>query len=261
MNGLNIKWAVEIKKTSLEHRNIADLLSGLGFSLINGVKFPEFTSPSIDECSNAEQAFDLAKHLRSAFYCGTPQTDPEFTLGAVIDYSVNPPRPNYFIELQSAVYTMSLGNVIVSTLPPSGLSDKELEKWQAEKAEREYQLKLEYQRSRLVPAFWSNRAIKVLELLAIEQPSGEILWKIYELAQGGAGNREKFQNKFYISKDQFDRFKDAVHSPQVSGDLARHAYGHRPNTTNPMSISEAKLFIHYIAYQWLKSVQTNKSDS
>lgn len=261
MNGLNIKWAVEIQKTTLKQRILADLLNGLGFSILDGIEFPAFTSLLINSCSNDQQVFEIAKQLRSAFYCGTPQIDSQFTLGAVINYSANPPRRNHFLEGESVTCRSTVGTSTVTVTPPRGLSEKELEIWQAEKADSEYQTKLKHQRSRLEPAFWSNRAKKVLELLAIEQQSGEILWKIYELAQAGAGNRENFHDQFCISKDQFDRFKDAVHSPYVSGDLARHAYGRRPKTTNPMSLPEAKQFIHHIAYQWLKSVQTNKSDS
>jgi hypothetical protein len=44
-----MKWAVEIQETSLERRNLEDLLNGLGFALIDGIQFPAFTSPEIDE--------------------------------------------------------------------------------------------------------------------------------------------------------------------------------------------------------------------
>lgn len=252
-----MKWAVEIQKTSLEHRNLADLLDGLEFSLVNGIGFPKFTSPLIDRCGTPEQVFEIAKKLIPAF----KDIDPQFTLGAVIDYSINPPKPNYFLELQGLVCATALGNVTLTVSPPSELSEQELEIWLIKQGESEYQSKLEDQRSRLEPVFWSPRAKKVLELLAIEHPSGEIIYKIYELAQGPASNRDNFHAQFGISKNQFDRFKDAVHSPQISGDWARHAYGHRPNTPNPMSQNEAELFIRHIADQWLKSVRTNKSDS
>lgn len=252
-----MKWAVEIQKKSLERRNLADLLDGLGFSLVNGIGFPAFTSPSIEECGTAEQVFEQAKQLRSAF----KDADPQFTLGSVIDYSTNPPKSHAFLEVDSIFQTNSFGSATLTVHPPNGLSDQELEIWQAEQTEREYQSKLENQRSRLNPAFWSKRAKKILELLDIENPSGEIIYKIYELAQGSAGNRVTFQTQFGITKDQFDRFKDAVHSPDVSGDRARHAYGHKPNTSNPMSLDEAERFIRQIARQWLDTVRTNKSDS
>jgi hypothetical protein len=65
--------------------------------------------------------------------------------------------------------------------PPKGLSGDELKRWEDEHAERDYQANLESQRSRLEPAFRNPKAVKVLELLSIENPSAEIIYKIYEL--------------------------------------------------------------------------------
>ena len=44
-----MKWAVEVQRTTLERRNLEDLLAGLGFSLIDGVQFPALTSKEIDQ--------------------------------------------------------------------------------------------------------------------------------------------------------------------------------------------------------------------
>ena len=256
-----MKWAVEIQKTSLGLRNLADLLQGLGFSLMDGIGFPVFTSLSIEGCGTAEQVFELAKQLRSAFK-GAAQIDPQFALGSVLYYSINPPRRHAFLGPQSITCAMPvLGRPTLTVSLPKGLSGKELETLQAEQAEREYQAKLESQRSRLEPAFWSQRAIKILELLTIEHPSGETVYKIYELAEGHPSNRRKFQARFGVSADQFSRFKDAVHNPTVSGDWARHAYKDSPKTTNPMSKDEAERFVRQIASKWLENVRANKSDS
>ena len=62
-----MKWAVEIQETSLERRNLEDLLNGLGFALIDGIQFPAFTSPEIDECDTAAAVFEIAQQIRAAF--------------------------------------------------------------------------------------------------------------------------------------------------------------------------------------------------
>jgi hypothetical protein len=255
-----MKWAVEIQKTSLERRNLDDLLQGLGFSLVDGIEFPAFTSPSIESCDTAKQVFEQAKKVRSAF-TGAAQIDPQFVLGAVIDYSFNPPRRQNFLEIKSIRSSFSVGSPALTVSPPKGLSGQELETWKAEQAELNYQSKLEVQRSRLELAFCSPRAEKVLELLAIEHPSGEIIYKIYELAEGHPSNRSTFQAQYGVSADQFNRFKDAVHNPTVSGDWARHAYEKTPETANPMSKDEAERFVRQISSKWLENVRTNKSDS
>ena len=98
----------------------------------------------------------------------------------------------------------------------------------------------------------------MLELLSIENPSGETIYKIYELAEGKS-NRDAFHTKFGISEDQFNRFRDAVHNPTVTGDWARHARKDSPKTTNPMSKCEAVDFVRQIAVKWLEYVRTFRS--
>lgn len=253
-----MKWAVEIQKTSLERRNLEDLLCGLDFALVDGIQFPAVTSQEIDGCDTAENVFEKAKQLRTAF-TGPSEVDLEFVLGAVIDYSFNPPKLHYFLEVEPLIMKTSFGNVTLTVSPPNGLSTDELESWKEEQAEQEYQTKLESQRAKLEPVFRNLGATKVLELLSIENHSGETIYKIYELAEGHPNNRNAFHTQFAISKDQFNRFKDAVHNPTVSGDWARHAYEDTPKTNYPMSKGEAEVFVRQIAAKWLEYVRTFRS--
>jgi len=62
-----MKWAIEIQKTSLERRNLSDLLDGLGFKLIEGIEYPALTSSEIDACATAADAFEKGKAVRAAF--------------------------------------------------------------------------------------------------------------------------------------------------------------------------------------------------
>ena len=149
-----MKWAVEIQKTKLERRNLADLLSGLEFALVDGIQFPAVTSPEIDGCDTAENVFEKAKQLRAAFI-GPSEIDPEFVLGSVIDYSFNPPHGYAFVEPESTTIKMTSASVTITESPPKGLSADECERWKEEHAEREYQAKLENQRAKLEPAFWN----------------------------------------------------------------------------------------------------------
>lgn len=253
-----MKWAVEIQETSLERRNLEDLLNGLGFTIIDGIQFPAFTSPEIDKCDTAAAVFEMAKQLRAAFV-GPAQIDTTFALGSVLDYSFDPPKRHAFLEVQSLEIEHSIGTATLTVSPPKGLSADALARWKHEHAERDYQARLEHQRSRLEPAFRNPRAAKVLELLSIKNPSAEIIYKIYELAEGHPNNRDAFHAQFGVSKDQFDRFRDAVHNPRVTGDWARHAYEEPPRTKNPMSKGEAEQFVRQIASEWLKYVRASET--
>lgn len=249
-----MRWAVEIQKTGLESRNLSDLLNGLGLRLVDGIEHPALASSEIDACATAADALEKAKAVRAAFN-GPTQIDPEFVLGSVIDYSSNPPQRHAFLELDSCAMTMSVGNITVSISPPKELSPAELERWTLDYEESQYQAKLERQRSKLEPAFFSPRAAKLIELLATDRPSAETIYKIYELAEEHPDNRANFHRQFGISREQFNRFKDAVHNPSVTGDWARHAYHDTPKTLNPMTKSEAETFIRDIAGNWLETLR------
>lgn len=236
-----MKWAIEIQKTSLDGRNLSDLLNGLGFTLVGGIEYPAFTSPEVDACTSATDAFEVAKAVRFAFK-DTAQIDPEFALGSVIDYSNNPPRRSAFIEVESCPLTMSVGTPTLSISPPKGLSPVELERWTADYEEQQYQAKLE------------RHAAKVIQLLRIENPTAETIFKIYELSQGSS-KPENFRSQFGISDVQWDRFRDAVHNASVHGDWARHAT-HKPlRDPNPMTKSDAETFVRDIAARWLKTLR------
>ena len=248
-----MKWAIEIQKTSLDGRNLSDLLNGLGFTLVGGIEYPAFTSPEVDACTSATDAFEVAKAVRFAFK-DTAQIDPEFALGSVIDYSNNPPRRSAFIEVESCPLTMSVGTPTLSISPPKSLSSVERERWTADYEEQQYQAKLERQRSKLEPAFTNDNAAKVIQLLRIENPTAETIFKIYELSQGSS-NPKNFRSQFGISDVQWDRFRDAVHNASVHGDWARHATHDPPRTSNPMSKNEAETFVRDIAGRWLETLR------
>jgi hypothetical protein len=251
-----MKWSVEIQKTILDKRNLADLLQGIGFELVDGVEYPALHSPALDACETAGEVLEIAKEVQATFK-GPAKIDTDFELGNVIEYTTTPPRRHAFFEVTDTVLTIAIFPPSITITPPKELSPAERERWNAEQAENQYQEKLEHQRTFLVPAYFNPKAAKLIELLAIENPSGVTLYKIYELAEGDKSNRETFQTKFGITKNSFNRFKDAVHNPAVSGDWARHASPSKLNSNNPMSKTEAKEFIHEIAIKWLKSIRQN----
>ncbi|MDZ4102930.1 MAG: hypothetical protein U1E12_14750 [Hydrogenophaga sp.] len=250
-----MRWAIEIQNTQLDSRNLADLLGGLGCVLALEAPHAAFSSSDIDQCSNAEEAYEIAKRVRDAFV-GPAGIDKAFRLGSVIDYSIEPARRHAFLEVQAGMYAMSSIEATLTVGPPQGLTADQLKKWAEERLETEYQAKLDEQLSKLEPAFFSPRAAKVLELLSIRSPTGEILFKIYELMKAGRSNREAFGQQFGISDAEYKRFSEAVHKDSVSGDWARHAHGDPPAMgVDPMSKSEAEAFVRRIARMWLKHVQ------
>ncbi len=249
-----MKWSVEIQKTNLEHRNLVDLLEGLGFQLVEGVDLEAMYAPYFDEFMTANEVWEEAKKVRDAF-TGPASIDSEFALGSVIDYSTKDRKRHAFLEAKTAIFKMTGSSATLTISPPSNLSLEELKAWEENRAEQDYQNKLETQRERLEPAFLEARASKVLKLLSLESHTGESLYKIYEIMESNPSNRKSFHSQFEISAIEFDRFRDAVHNPVVSGDLARHANEEKPRTENPMTISDAEVFIQALTKKWLTSVR------
>lgn len=250
-----MRWAVEIQETSLEQRNLTDLLSKLGFSIVDGIEFRALASPAMDSLQTSSEVWSEAKRLRYAI-AGPANIDSAFRLGAVIDYTTTPPKRDYFLEVDSVLMNMNtFFPPTVTVSPAAGLSEQELAAWHAAQAEQQYQQKLRSQLEKIVPVFREPRASKVLELLNLEHHTGETLYKIYELAEGNPSNRRAFQSLMGITADQFRRFGDAVHNSVVSGDLARHAYTEAPKSSNPMTLGEAEGFARQVTKQWLASIR------
>jgi hypothetical protein len=250
-----MKWAVEITQTSLERRNLDDLLKDLGFRVVDGIDSIAFASPSFDLLDSSAGVWAEAKRVRDVLR-GPASIDAKFTLGSVIDFGSGTPKRHRFLEAEPGCTVVAGGSATITISPPAGLSEEALAAWHSARAEREYQLRLESQRARLVPAFREPRASKVLELLQRKSHTGESLYRIYELIEGPPANRSQLHARFGISQRQFDRFRDCVHNPVVSGDLARHAYTSPPRTSDPMAIREAQDFVSSLAESWLSWIRS-----
>lgn len=254
-----MRWAIEVQRTQLERRNLADLLSRLGFATVDMTPHIAFTSAAMDRCFTADEVIEIGRRVRDRF-TGPAKIDPEFQLGAVVDCSVEPERRHHFLEIQEAIHLHSTFSAASLTLSPgSGLTEEQRRSWEVERLEVEYQQKLEAQLSRLEPAYYNAKAEKVLELLAVENPTGTVLLKIYELMRGPSSNREAFGRQFNITDEEYRRFSAVVNHDSESGDWARHAHGEPSTTLNPMSKAEAEAFVRRIAADWLRHVRALRS--
>ena len=250
-----MKWAFQIEQTTLDSRNLCDLLDSIGYQVVDipGCELV-FWSEILENCLDSNEVWEEAKRLRDLISKVT-EIDPEIVLGPVLDLSTSEIKRYQFLEVQSGIIATASISAKLTVSPPVGLSEEQLAEWNERREEQLYQSKLEAQRAKLEPAFKEPRAVKILNLLKLDTHNGESLYKIYELAEGHPSNRNDFQARFVIDRDEFKRFADAVHNPVVSGELARHAYEDRPKTSNPMSFAEAQSFVLDIAKRWLASLR------
>lgn len=251
-----MRWAIEIQKTSLDDRMLSNILKELKLNLIQGRNFSKaFSGPEIDTCETSQDAIEVARKVRSALKIA--EIDPEFSLGAVIDFSVDPPTSHHFLEVDSLIINVSFMPVTLTVSPPDGLSDEKKEEWIKNQEVQQFQVELNKKLSTLLPAYSNQNAAKVLELLSINPLTAQNIWKIYEYVRGTwfKGCDEHVQRKYGFTKDDFDRFKDRIHNKTVSGDYARHATDEKPNSNNPMSKLEAEAFIRNLAMKWLATIR------
>lgn len=137
-----MKWSVEIQKTSLDKRNIFDLLSEIGITLIEGVRYLEFTSDQINECLTVDEVFSKAKEIRELFI-GAINIDSEFQLGAIVNYSFNPPKFIHCLEPQSIITgEPTIGKPTLSQLPPIGFSEEQKKKVEGGKSRKRLSSKI-----------------------------------------------------------------------------------------------------------------------
>ena len=250
-----MRWAIQIERTTLDRRNLFDLLDNLGYQPadVPGLEIVLW-STTLEACKSAGEVWEEAKRLRE-LVSEVTEIDPEFVLGPVLDLSSGVPKRHHFLEVEPIIIKTNVSAVTLTVSPPDDLSAEQLAEWNRRRDEQKYQAILEAQRAKLEPAFREPRAAKLLQLLKRDSHTGESLYKIYELAEGHPSCRKKFHEQFGIPELEFKRFTDAVHNPVVSGELARHAYEDKPKTANPMSIVEAESFVVGIARRWLASLR------
>lgn len=251
-----MRWGVEIQRTGLERRNLEDLLTGLGFSIVDNNGNPAVTSEEMSKCTTAAEALAVGKRLRAAM-AGPARIDPTFDLGCVLEFSQGPPMRHLVVEIHCSLGRLST-RATATVSPPNNLTGRALEAWEAQRAENEYQQTLEAQRARLEPAFRSENAAKVMELLSDKAPTGVTLWKIMELMKGEKPWQE-FRATYGLSEDGFKRFGDAVHNAAVTGDWARHARKQQLKSDQPMSKAEAEALVRRLADQWLADVRKGET--
>lgn len=248
-----MRWAVKIEQTSLSERNLADILETLGFKREEIADCPVLAGDAFDACDGVVAAFELAKKVSQAL-SGASQVDPNFRLGAVFDLSRRPPSCCHLLEARGTVSPSEQGQARLTVGPPAGLTSHAEAAWQVAQAEAQYQQHLHNQSVRAKACFRSAKVEKALVLLAESALTGEILYKVYELAEGHPKRRREFHKQMNISQSEFNRFKDAIHNPTVTGDWARHAYEDQPRTDRPMSRRDAERFVRAIVQQWIEAL-------
>ena len=88
-----MRWAFQIERTTLDRRNLFDLIDSLGYP--TGGRFRTsrsvLWSTSLEACTDAGEVWEEAKLVRE-LVSEVTEIDPEFVLGPVLDLSSGVPK-------------------------------------------------------------------------------------------------------------------------------------------------------------------------
>ena len=113
-----MKWAVEVLNTGLDKPNLIDLLKKIGYHLIHKNDSYVIYSEKLDKFQNTDEVWTEAQKTAYALN-GPSSTDPQFKLGALIDYSNGFPKMTHFIKANSILVQMNITSPKAQSLPPS----------------------------------------------------------------------------------------------------------------------------------------------
>ena len=250
---------IEIRNSDLEKINIKNLLSELRFTLLDTENGIAFTSDELNEYDTLKEVFRVAKKLRAAL-TGPSMVDPNFILGDVIEVDTSPQRHHKIIELLPGKYEISGETIGLKVSPPKGLSIDQKKIWKITNKEKKDNDKFKRQRTRFLASYFNPKADEIMDLCDRKSLTGTDVYKLYELMEGEPSNRVNFHSDFGIEKEQFKRFKDAVHNRKVTGNWARHAKEEEPKSENPMTKKEAIKFIKDLGERWLELQANHLND-
>jgi hypothetical protein len=251
-----VSWIVEITKSSLPVEDLETILHSMGCVIARRPTNACVSHLHIDQHVTSEEAFAAAARVRAALR-GPGLPDPEFEVGAVVDQSTG--QRHYRMESAAGRITLTGHAVMLHIAATASLLPEEREAAQFRQAEAEHTRRLVLMSRNARAAYKRDEAKIVLELLQRPTFDSKAVWGVWESIKAcfrGHGE-DACRNHFGISLDEFQRFKEAVQKPAVSGEWARHVVGQPPTTANPMSIAEAKEFIRRVAERWLDDVAAN----
>ena len=136
-----MKWAFQIERTTLDLRNLCDLLGNIGYQVVDipGHELV-FCSETLEGCSNPGEVWEKTKRLRELISEIT-EIDPEIVLGPVLDLSTDRVKRYQFVEVKPAITAMASISAKLTVSPPVGLSEEQIAEWNERRIEQQYQSK------------------------------------------------------------------------------------------------------------------------
>lgn len=111
---------------------------------------------------------------------------------------------------------------------------------------------------RWVELLESDNSVRKVERLLAEQASDWVnLSRVLEVIQGDVGGQNELIRQGYTDKRSRSRFGQTSNHTESAGDLARHGYNKEKPPTEPMTLPDARAYVHKIRRRWLQQKLDN----
>ncbi|MFT3758851.1 hypothetical protein [Thauera sp.] len=245
-----MKWKVELRNISGDRRLLADVLSKLSITLIGDNQDTYFTGTVLDRLETPSDVRKYASRLQLIVHHAStyePRINLGFKIGCIMEtMPCGPDKQHYFLKIRDAVHTQYVTRAALTVTPDESISVEERQLMKEQCAEREYQERRLIAANRIVSAAIDNRAYTAQRLLA-----GDLLplslGHIADLIKDDLGSRITD----LASNNEWKRFYRSINHPDVFGENARHIVSKDDPPPNPMTLSEARNFIHRVTEKWL----------
>lgn len=242
-----MRWLVEVTDIT-DNRFLTDLLTRLNITLFPEENRTYLISDNFDSFSTCfeiwtrvNQVRDIVSEISYGLGAGVG-----FQLGTVYEQKEDGSRHGtVFRSGVAPILELSAGGGTWTVNPE--MSEEEKLRLEEERLEREYQEKLALVSSRVLPALRDERALKVHCFLQ-QELNPVRMYHIYELIRDDLGRQ---LNSLASNKD-WTRFTRSVNHQEIFGDDSRHIALKEEPPANPMSLSEAQIFISRVADLWFK---------
>lgn len=255
-----MRWLVEITDITGK-RFLNDLLAKLNITLFSEEDRIYLISGDFDSLSTCfeiwtrvNQIRDIVCEISSGFNAVL-----SFKLGTVYEQKEDGSRHGTVFRSGVAPVLRLFAHDVSWTVTPE-ISEEEKARLKAERFEREYQDKLALVSSRVLPALRDDRALKVHRFLQQELTPlrmGHIM-DLIEADLGGGLKSLAAKNEL---GNKLSRFSRSINHPEVFGDDSRHITSNQEPPANPMSLSEAQIFVARIANLWFEQKCIDDSDT
>jgi hypothetical protein len=248
-----LRWSIEVTTLYGDEGLVGETLLRVGYELHttrNGqIQRLELVHPKYGRLESADQVRNDGKLLteRLQRFSDVERIKFGIELGAILSHQSDGSVRRILLAEVNVVLGPATMSATATLSPNPAQSEEERRRLVEEAATREAERKRNASIRRATVAIEVPKALEVMELMCIPEPTTTELGHIVDIVKDESGGRlDK-----YAAQKQIERFTRSINHPTVFGLGARHAVSNEIPPPRPMDMAEAKAFALGIGAAWL----------